>query len=281
MKKAISGWCFPGLTIKESMIAAKKAGFDGIELTLEETGETGLESTPAKWAEIRADADAIGISIHSIGTGLHWYYPLTSDDETIREKGIKIAEMQLEMAKVMGADAILVVPGAVEARFLPEFKPVSYDTAYERSIVAFMRLKVKAEAMKIYIGVENVQSWNLFLLSPLEFRDFIDKIGSPYVGAFLDVGNVVPHGFPEQWIRILGKRIRKVHFKDYRRGAGGFEGFVDLLSGDVNWPAVMDAFKEVGYEGWATAEMIPPYKHHPEQNVLNAYGAMKRIFGEV
>ena len=280
MKKAISGWCFPGLSIKESMISAKSAGFDGIELTLEENGETGLDSTPAKWAEIRADADEIGITIHSIGTGLHWSYPLTADDEKVREKGIAIAEMQLDMAEVLGADAILVVPGAVEARFVPNFKPVSYEVAYERSLAAFMRLKEKAEAMRIHIGVENVQTWNLFLLSPLEMRDFIDKIGSPYVGAFLDVGNVVPHGLPEQWIGILGKRICKVHFKDYRIAAGGFEGFVDLLSGDVNWPAVMEAFREVGYDGWATAEMIPPYTHHPVQNVLNACGAMRQIFGE-
>jgi len=280
LKKAISGWCFPGQTIKESMLSAKAAGFDGIELTVEENGETGLDSTPKKWAEIRKDADEIGIALHCVGTGLHWTYPLTADDSEVREKGIRIAEMQLDMAEVFGADAILVVPGAVNARFVPGFKTVAYDTVYERSLEAFSRLKVKAEEKKIHIGIENVQQWNLFLLSPLEMRDFIDKIGSSYVGAFLDVGNVVPHGYPEQWIRILGKRIRKVHFKDYRIAAGGFEGFVDLLSGDVNWPEVMAAFKDIGYDGWATAEMIPPYVHHPEQNVINACGAMRRIFGE-
>ena len=278
MKKAISGWCFPGKSVNESMAEAKAAGFDGIELTLEESGETGLDSTPAKWAEIRAYADEIGLSIHSVATGLLWSYPLTSDDEEVREKGIKVVEKQLDMAETFGADAILIIPGAVDARFIPNFKPVPYDTAYERAFAAVMRLKEKAEAKKVHIGVENV--WNMFLMSPLEMREFIDKIGSPYVGVYFDVGNVVATGFPEDWIRILGKRIRKVHFKDYRISVGGLDGFVDLLSGDVNWPAVMDAFREVGYDGWVTAEMIPPYTHHPEQNVINACGAMRKILGE-
>ena len=278
MKKAISAWCFPGKSVKESMNLAKEAGYDGIELTLEENGETGLDASPAKWAEIRDYSDKIGLPIHSIATGLHWPYPLTSNDEAIREKGIQIVEKQLDMASALGADSILVVPGAVDVRFIPGFEVVPYDTAYERSMTAFMRLKEKAESVKIHIGIENV--WNLFLLSPLEMRGFIDKIGSAYVGAYFDVGNVLAIGFPEDWIRILGKRICKVHFKDYRIAADGLHGFVDLLAGDVNWPAVMEAFNAVGYDGWATAEMIPPYTYYPEQIVWNTCQSMRRIFGE-
>jgi len=278
MKKAISAWCFPGKSIKDILIETKNAGYDGIELTLEETGETGLEATPEKWAEIRAEADKLGLAIPSVATGLLWAYPLTSGDEEIREKGIKVVEKQIDMAAALGADTILVIPGAVGVCFIPDFKVVPYEVAYERAFSAIMRLKEKAEVKKIHIGLENV--WNMFLLSPLEMRDFVDKINSPYVGVYFDVGNVVATGFPEQWIRILGKRIRKVHFKDYRISAGGIDGFVDLLSGDVNWPAVMEAFKEIGYDDWATAEMIPPYVHYPEQNIINACGAMRRILGE-
>ena len=280
MKKAISGWCFPGKSVKEAMDMAKEAGFDGIELTLEESGDTGLDRTPEDWAKIRAYSEEIGLSIHSVASGLLWSYPLTSDDEQIREKGIEIVEKMLDMAKALGADAVLVVPGAVDVRFIPDFKhKAPYDVAYDRALAALMRLKEKAEALKVHIGVENV--WNLFLLSPLEMRDFIDKVGSPYVGAYFDVGNVVATGFPEQWITILGKRIVKVHFKDYRADAGGLHGFVDLLAGDVNWPAVMQAFKQIGYDTWATAEMIPPYIHYPDQIVRNTCEAMKRIIDGV
>jgi len=274
MKKAISIWSFGEKSVKESMVLAKEAGFDGIELALD---EKGLDATPEDWADLRAYAKKIGIALPSVASGLYWSYPFTSDDESVREKSIRIAEKQLEMAKALGADTILIVPGAVGVSFVPDFVPVSYDVAYDRALAAFKRLKEKAEALQVHIGVENV--WNQFLLSPLEMRDFIDRIDSPYIGVYFDVGNVVAIGYPEQWINILGKRIRKVHFKDYKRDAGGLHGFVDLLSGDVNWPGVMEAFKAVGYDDWATAEMIPVYTHYPDQIIWNTCAAMKRIIG--
>ena len=276
MKKAISAWSFLGKSVKDSMALAKDAGYDGIELTLEATGPTGLDSTHAEWEEIRKYSEEINLPIHSVATGLHWSSPLTSDDETVREKAIFIVEKQLEMAKAFGADAILVVPGAVGVPFIPDFKQVSYDVAYERSLTAFNRLKRKAEALQITIGIENV--WNYFLISPIEMRDFIDKIDSPYVGAYFDVGNILAMGYPEQWIRILGKRICKVHFKDFRREPGGLGSFVDLLAGDVDWPEVVAAFKEIGYDGWATAEMST-YKHYPNHIVWSTCAAMKQICG--
>jgi len=275
MKKAISAWSFVGKTVKESMALAKEAGYDGIELALEQDGPTGMASTPEDWAEIRKYSDEIGLPIHSIATGLHWGTPITSDDEATRKKAIQIVEKQLEMAKALGAEAILVVPGAVNVTFVPGFKAVPYDVAYDRALAAFTQLKTKAEALQVKIGLENV--WNQFLLSPLEMRDLIDKIDSTFVGAYFDVGNVLATGRPQDWIRILGKRIVKVHFKDYRVSAGGLHGFVDLLAGDVNWPEVMAAFKEVGYDGWATAEMIPAYKHHSEAIIFNTCTAMKYI----
>ena len=122
--------------------------------------------------------------------------------------------------------------------------------------------------------MENV--WNKFLLSPLEFKDFIDKVDSPFVGIYLDVGNVVYTGYPEQWIKILGKRIKKVHFKDFRRSIGNINGFVDLLSGDVNFPAVMRAFTTTGYNDYVIAEMMP-YSYYEDQVVYNTSKAMDRI----
>jgi len=265
MKKAINAWSFANKTPIEAMTLAKEIGYDGIELNLEADGPTGLDSTPEDWAKIRTHSQEIGLPIHSIATGLHWGCPLTSNEADVRKKAIAIVEKELEMAKALGADAVLVVPGIVN-------DSISYDAAYDRSQAAFMQLKEKAEALKIKIGIENV--WNQFLLSPLEMRDFIDEINSPYVGVYFDIGNVLYTGLPEQWIRILGKRIYKLHFKDYRRSGA----FVDLLSGDVNWPEVMVALKDIGYNGWATAEMFP-YSHHPEQIVWSTLAAMKRICG--
>lgn len=104
--------------------------------------------------------------------------------------------------------------GVVNADFEIPGKVVDYATTYERSLEAMMELKEYAEQYKVEIGLENV--WNKFLVSPMEMRDFIDKVDSKYVGSYFDVGNVLFNGYPEHWITILGDRIKKVHFKDYR-----------------------------------------------------------------
>lgn len=277
MKKAISIWSFSGKTVKEAMDIAKAAGFDGIEIALNETGELSLESSDNEFKNIKDYSEKIGLPIHSLACGLYWNYSLTSNDEATRDKALSIANSQLLIAKKLGAEAVLIVPGAVGIDFMQNSEVVDYDIAYERSLEAFLMLKSKAQELKIHIGIENV--WNKFLLSPLEMCDFIDKINSPFIGAYLDVGNVIYSGYPEQWIKILGSRIKRVHFKDYRRAVGGLDGFVDLLSGDVNWAEVMLSFERIGYNGWATAEMLPPYAQHSEQIIFNTSNSMNKILG--
>ena len=184
---------------------------------------------------------------------------------------------EIRFAKALGADTVLIVPGSVAVEFVPDRPIVPYDVAYDRALEEMKKLAPIAEEYKINIGIENV--WNKMLLSPLEMRDFIDKIGSDYVGSYFDVGNVVITGYPEHWIRILGKRIKKVHFKDYRCNPGGLNCMVDLLSGDVNWPEVMKAFADIGYDGWAAGEMIPQYQHCPDQLIYNTSKSMDAIYG--
>ncbi|NLC68313.1 MAG: TIM barrel protein [Clostridiaceae bacterium] len=278
MKKGISIWAFPpGMKIADCIKLAKEAGFEGIELALNETGEMGLESTAGEVESYRKLAEQAGIEITSLATGLYWSYSLTSNCEKTREKAKDIARKQLDFAAILGVDTILVVPGAVGVDFVPGSEIMEYDTAYDRALAAIKELAPYAEKKKVCIGIENV--WNKFLLSPLEMRDFIDKIGSEYVGAYFDVGNVIYLGYAEHWIKILGKRIKKVHFKDYRREVGGLAGFVDLLAGDVNYPAVVKELEEVGYDGYVIAEMIPPYKYYPEQILYNTSKSMDKILG--
>lgn len=277
MKKGISIWSFGGLSVEESLELAKKAGFDGVELALNETGEMSLQSTEKELLAIKQTAEDIGISLYSVACGLYWDYSITDDDAAVRAKAKDIVKKEIDTAKILGCDSCLVIPGTVCADFINPDKVVDYQDAYDRSLEAFLELKEYAENAKINIGLENV--WNKFLTSPIEMKEFIDKIGSDYVGSYLDIGNVLFNGFPEQWIKILGSRIKKVHFKDYRKVAGGLHGFVDLLAGDVDYPAVMEAFKEVGYDGWVTAEMIPNYKTYNEALIYNTSCAMDKILG--
>lgn len=278
MKKSINFWSFVNKDIYEAMDLAKKAGFEGIELALMAEGDLTPNSTDAQLAKIRAYADKIGIKLPSLASGLCWGASFTSDDPAEREEAHRIVVAQLRAAKALGADTILVIPGSVSVEFVPERPIVSYDVCWDRALDAMKRLAPIAEEYGVHIGIENV--WNKFLLSPLEMRAFVDAVGSDYVGVYLDTGNVMFAGYPEQWIRILGSRIKKVHFKDYRFAPGGLNCFVDLLSGDVNWPEVMKAFNEIGYDGWAAGEMIPQYTYASDQIIYNTSASMERILNE-
>ena len=276
MKKGISIWSFAETDLRKCMELAKDAGFDGIELALDATGPVSMESTKEDILKVKAMADEIGLELYSVACGLYWTYNYTSANEENVNKAKEITKKQLDVASWLGCDTILVVPGAVEVAFDPG-EVVEYDVAYERALSALKELAPYAEKLGVSIGVENV--WNRFLLSPMEMADFIDKVGSDYVGAYFDIGNVLFSGYPEHWIKILNNRIKKVHFKDYRRAAGDLHGFVDLLAGEVNWPAVMQKLADIGYDNWVTAEMLPPYAHYPETILYNTSNAMDKILG--
>ena len=276
MKKSISIWSFQESDVRKCIRIASEAGFQGIELALDLTGDVAVDTSEEELLLIRKDAEDCGSQIHSVASGLYWDYSFTSNSEEERNKAYETAVCQIRTAKILGADSVLIIPGAVGVDFIKGREVIPYDTAYERALSAFQKLKKTAEEYEIQVGIENV--WNKFLVSPLEMKTFLDQIDSPFVGAYFDVGNVVFNGYPEHWIKILGHRIKKVHFKDYRREAGGLCGFVDLLAGDVDWKAVMEAFEKAGYDGWCTAEMLPPYSQYSDQIIYNTSASMERIF---
>ena len=206
MKKGINIWSFPQGTIKDSLTLAKKAGFEGVELALSGEGELSMNSTEREIQDVRKTAEDLGLKLYSLSCGLCWDYRLSDDDEKMREKAKDMIKKQLETAKILGADTILVIPGAVNVEFSMPEKKVAYDVVYDRALEGLNELKKHAESLKVNIGLENV--WNKFLLSPMEMRDFIDKIGSDYIGSYLDIGNTLYCSYPEDWVRILGKRIK-------------------------------------------------------------------------
>ena len=274
MKTAVSFFTFDESTdLKEAMQQCKSAGYDGVELVLTDTGGLNMGISDSGLADIKRAADGFGLEIPSIGSWNIWGNNLVSDDPTVAEKGFEIIKKQLYCAAALGADTILAIPGYVGTPFF-EGK-VSYDVAYDRAQAAISKLGEIAKEVKVNIGVENV--WNKFLLSPLEMRNFIDEIGNEYVGAYFDVGNIIYIGYPEQWIRILGKRIKKLHFCDYRFEQAGLGAFVDLFEGDVDYFEVMAACKEIGYDDWATVEFLPNYRRFPYQSIINARLSLDRI----
>lgn len=260
------------IPIDKAMAQAKELGFDAIELCIASEGVLTDETTEQECKEIVETAKRIGIEIASVASGQSWGCSPTASDRAIREKIIDFTCKALQVTNWLGTDAYLFVPGAVDVPFLDDNEIVPYDICYERATEAVKRIAVTAEKVGVTLGIENV--WNMLLLSPLEMRDFIDSFNSKWVGAYFDVGNVLLTGYPEHWIRILGKRITRVHIKDFDKSRGTLEGFGDLLEGDVDFDAVKKALADVGYDGYVTAELIPYAPGRPEKTAK----AMKKIF---
>ncbi len=259
--KAINYWAFPAdsngnpYDPVEAMRVAKELGFNAFELTVEAEGKISLEITESEAREIKREAEGMGISLLTVASGLAWGTSPTDPREDVRKKAVSDYKKILSIASWLGAETILYLPGMVSAVFIPDYEPQRYDVVDKRAKEALEELIPHAEKVGVRIAVENV--WNRFLLSPVEMRDFIDYFDSDYVGSYFDVGNVMLYGHPEHWIEILGKRIFAVHLKDFKVNVGNLDGFVDLLDGDVNYPAVMAAFRKINYTGPFTVEFVP------------------------
>jgi len=224
-KAVVSGMVREGKTLEEKFAVLKKAGFDGIELSLKDGDPEA----------VRKAAEATGIIPHGVIHG----WSLDGIPES------------LEYAKAVGATSVLVAPGQVS-------DDVYYDALYEKALATYREVAPLFEKAGIWMLVENV--WNNFLVSPLEAARFIDEVGNPKVGAYFDCGNVLRYGWSEHWIRALGARIKKIHIKDYSRqkmeNEGLWKGFdIPIGEGSANWAAIRKELADIQFEGWATAEV--------------------------
>jgi L-ribulose-5-phosphate 3-epimerase len=227
------------LTVPEKFETAKRAGFDGVQ------PDTVNSADEVK--QYREAAEKTGLKISSIMNSDHWKYPLSDNDPEVVEKCVEGIKTSMHNAHDLDAGAVLLVPGIVTAE-------VRYAEVYTRSQEQIRKLLPLAKELKVVIAIENVG--NRFLLSPLEMAHYVDEFKSPWVRAFFDIGNVVSIGYPQDWIRTLGKRICRVHIKRFEPGTDHpkFDP-KDRRTRGIDWPDVRKALSEVGYSGWVTAEV--------------------------
>lgn len=223
------------LSVADRLRIAANAGFVSVE------PDTVFDAD--RLASIESGARDAGLTVDAIVCSTHWSSPLSDPDPAVFEKTMAGMRQSLQNAKDLGADMVLLVPAVVNPK-------VQYFQAWSRSVDRVKQLADDAERAGITIGIENV--WNKFLLSPLEARHYISEIDSDRVRFWFDVGNVVLFGYPQDWIRTLGPLIARVDVKDFKSDS---KQFVPLLDGSVDWPEVMRAFDEIGYEGYFAAEV--------------------------
>src|SRR5712671_521385 len=226
-------------SVLEKFKAIKEAGFEGVE-----------PMSHMNQDEVMKALEENGLKAASVCCNTHWNKPVSDPNPAVREEGLNGLKQALRDAKRYGASSVLFVAAVVK-------REVSYADAYQRSQEEIRKAIPLAEELGVKIAIENV--WNHFLLSPLEAARYVDEFNSPWVGWHFDVGNVITYGWPEHWIRILGKRIQKLHIKEFSRkkrdNEGLWKGFhVNFLEGDNNWAAIMKALDDIGYNGWGITE---------------------------
>ena len=209
--------------------------------------EIECQTTPeqAKAEELLAASRKSGIRIHSVMNMDHWKYPLSSANPSDVDRSLAGMETSLRNAKLWGADTVLLVPGLVNAE-------TTYEQCNERSQANIKKLIPLAKELGVIIAIEEV--WNKFLVNPVDFARYVDSFNSPQIRAYFDVGNIVFYGYPQHWIRTMGKRIVKLHIKDFYFRKGETK-WTDLGEGDINWKAVYAALSDIGYQGTATVEL--------------------------
>jgi len=227
------------MAILDRFATAKAAGFEGIE--------PNTIDSPDELRQYTEASEKTGVRIHSIMNSDHWKYSLTDGDPQTVKKCVEGIQTSLRNAHDLGAGTVLLVPGIVT----PD---VPYGEVYKRSQEQIRKLIPLAKQLEVVIAVENVG--NRFLLSPLEFARYVDELDSPWVKAYFDIGNVVSTGYPQDWIRTLGKRIVRLHIKRFEPGVEHpkFDP-KDRRSQGIDWPDVRKALAEIGYAGWVTAEV--------------------------
>jgi hexulose-6-phosphate isomerase len=218
-------------TVLEKFKAVKAAGFDGVE-----------PMSHMNQDEVVKAFEETGLKPASVCCNTHWQKPLSHPDPNARQQGLEGLQQALKDAKRYGATSVLLVPGVVN-------KDVTYDDCFKRSAIEIKKALPLAQELGVKIAIENV--WNNFITKPEQAKAFLDEINSPQVGWHFDIGNVIRYGAPEEWIPVLGKRILKLHIKEFSK----IKSFgIKFFEGDNNWPAIMKALDEAGYQGWGISE---------------------------
>jgi L-ribulose-5-phosphate 3-epimerase len=156
----------------------------------------------------------------------------------------------IDEATLYGATSVLYV--------VPSDPKASFWEQYRKTQETIRREIPYAEKKQVYILIENV--WATFLIDPVIMARYLDELDSPFVRSYFDIGNVVRWGWPQQWIEVLGKRIVKLHAKEYDLNIAMNQGMAKafdrpLGKGSIDWPLVRQALKAIDYHGWVTAEV--------------------------
>jgi len=215
----------------ESISLAKLLGFDGVQISIGRGQDRLPLSDPALQKSFMDESARVGLKIESLCLDVLHRDHLKSDPLAQRWVADSIS-----IARAMGVRVVL----------LPFFAKAALDTVAERDKVADLlkELAPAAEKAGVLLGLEDT-------LSARDNVRLIDRTHSSAVLTYYDVGNSTNYGFDAvKEIRWLGRaRICEVHLKDNPHYLG---------EGKIDFPAVIAALADVGFDGWAQLETDTP-----------------------
>ncbi|GFR88247.1 xylulose 5-phosphate 3-epimerase [Elysia marginata] len=285
--KALNYWVLGGFSgeksPKEAIDNISEMGLDALELTFGDVLTQKI--TEAECKDILQYAKQKRVKLETLSSGNYWNLSLASENEEEKQNAITFTKKYIDVANWLDIHTILVVPGAVDIAWDDTKTVTSYQKVWDISTKSLKELLPYAQKKDVIIGLENV--WNKFLLSPMEWKYYLEQFKSKYIGIYLDAGNVVVNGYPEHWIEILDKHIVALQVKNFERkdAAGLLKGFTDdLEKGDLDFVRLKESLKRINYRGPITAEMIPfcrlPDMVLPDMELARDTAIkMKKIFG--
>ena len=260
MYKALNYWVFGGFTGEKTAYEfidfAVENKLDGVELTVCDC--LNPEITEDECKKIADYAKSKNIGIRTLASGFFWGCSLSADDEAERQQAIAFGKKYIQIANWIGAETILVIPGATRVAWEPDRPVVSYKNAWANATASLKELLPVAEKLNVNLALENV--WNRFLLSPMEWKFFLDQFNSEKIGIYFDIANCCIYGRPQDYVEILDSYVKAIHVKNFEETdcAGGLHGFGDdICKGEVDFDALKKALTAINYTGPLTAEMIP------------------------
>lgn len=230
-------------TLEQFFDLAEEAGYEVVELALSRDGELNPDLSPEEAKHVLEMATSRGLEIVSL-CHLHCSGNLL-DSGDAQKRSIEETIAGLRLARELGVGCTLHTLGSLRA-------DLYYDDAYRNAVASLKEIAVACAEFDVSLAVEFV--WNGFLFSPLEMRNFLDEINSPFIGFYFDPGNMAVFNFPQHWVRITAAHLKMVHLKDWKGKALSGE-WTPLLEGEVDFPAIMRELRDAGYDGSLISEV--------------------------
>jgi hexulose-6-phosphate isomerase len=226
-KAAGLGMVTENLSLEDKLRLLKETGFEGVEV-------------PSQSRDAAIDPKVLARASEKVGLPVHGVVIASHPD-------IRAA---IDEAAFYGATSVLCV--------VPADRNAPFWENYRKTQEIVRRAIPHAEKKQVTILIENV--WATFLIDPVLMARYLDELDSPFVRSYFDIGNVVRWGWPQQWIEVLGKRIFKLHAKEYDLKIAMNQGMAKAFNtpigkGSIDWPRVRQALKAIDYHGWVTAEV--------------------------